>query len=475
MAKDQILMASGFLPEIVSQARTHWDVKYIHAHKEAWEYLRSCDSLPLAIVIGYVTRTPPGQRPTWPEDDEQLPAHVMLRRIHDLDSDMPVIVSASEHHSGAIVELIKRGAFDYVAEPKDKFTFNEQVKLYGQELMHSITKALRWRKTIIENRDLRVSLEDHVGHDRFITRCPRMQQMVKMISKAAPTPAPILITGESGTGKELIARMIHEKSDRRNKPFVAINCGAVNESLLPSELFGHTKGAFTGADIARPGLVRQAGGGTMLLDELGTTSLSFQVMLLRVLEERTARSVGEDTEYPVKCRFIAAANTDLHEMSRNGEFREDLFYRLNMFHLELIPLRERPEDIPIIANHFVLQYASEYHKDIKGLLPESVRKLESHHWPGNVRELRNAIERAVILCEDEYVTPGDLNINPNNAGQDDIDVVDNYKLAIENYEKLLLRKSLARYDGNIAVTASALGMNRTTLLYRIRKLKLKIP
>lgn len=477
MVKDTILLTSGFRPETVSLLKPRWDIAYYHPHMEALEYIESCDALPLAVVIGYVKRTPFGERPDWSDDDPELPAHVMLRKIQDIDPDLPVIVSASYFHSGSIVELIKRGAFDYVTEPPNMIRrdYDDVAEQYSHELYLALDKAVRWRKTVLENRELRHSLENQSDQNQFVTRCREMYRVLNVVSKVAPTPASVLITGESGTGKELIARMIHRKSDRRNKPFVAINCGAMSESLLASELFGHVKGAFTGADVARPGLIRQAGEGTMFLDEIAATSLNFQVMLLRVLEEKTARPVGAETEYPVWCRFVAAANCDLHAMTQNGEFREDLYYRLNMFHLDLIPLRERPEDIPAIANHFLLQFAAEYQKDIKGFAAETIQKFETYPWPGNVRQLRNTIERAVILCDGDYIHPRNLNILSDDAGRNLPPVLHgNYRQAMENYEKTLLRKLLAKHDGNVALAARSMGMNRTTLLYRIKKLGLKI-
>lgn len=364
MAMHTILATSGYLPETMRELRRHWNVVDIEDQNEALVWLRSCTELPFAVTLGYVKSPTEPQRP-WRPGDEPMPANAFLPAIHQMDPDLPAVISARESQSGAIVELIKSGAFDYVVEPSANRRA-EDIEFYTRDLVLALKRAVQWRVTLLENRSLRQQLaDDAVGHS-ILTRSPRMRRVLELAEKVASTPATVLLVGESGTGKGLVAHAIHELSDRSKEPFVAINCGALGETLLTSELFGHVKGAFTGADVNKSGLIREAGAGTLFLDEIATISPSFQALLLRVLEERLARPVGGTGDYPVRCRFVVAANRDLEAMVAKGTFREDLFYRLNVFPLHLPPLRQRIEDIPVLAQHFLLAAAREYGREATG-------------------------------------------------------------------------------------------------------------
>lgn len=469
--KPEILMTSGYLEQTLERIRTQWRPVDIPGHGEALEYLRGCERLPLVVVIGFVPRMPhPMEGTTAGPPDAIPPAPEMLREILGIDSDLPVLVSTSVHHPRRIVELIKRGAFGYVVEPADK-TDTSAMQRYHEELELLLDRAVRWRRTILENRRLQKSLERERDFPRLISRSPAMDRVTHMASKVAPTPATVLITGESGTGKDLLAKRIHRESKRPPDAFVAINCGAMSEPLLSSELFGHVKGAFTGAEANNPGLIRQAGEGTLFLDEVEAIPPGFQVLLLRLLEERIARPVGGQTEYPVRCRFIAATNRALEPRIADGKFRQDLYYRLNVFHIDLPPLRRRAEDIPLLADFFLRRAAGDFGRDLRGIAPGAMDLLEAYPWPGNIRELRNVIERAAILCEGPRLSPADVSGSLKRSVAVDAPARD-YARAMEQFESRLIRHALNDSGGNVSAAARTLKMKRTTLRYRMRRLGL---
>ncbi len=466
-----ILLSSGYSKQTLDTLRKQWKVLDIPDHAEALEYLKNCSRLPDAVAIGLVPRV---NRKKAPQSDidttSQLLAQAMLQEVLTLDPDLPVIISTGESHPRAIVELVKQGAFGYVVEPTDKKTL-AAVEQYTQELEMVLNRAVKWRLTILENRRLKQTLDQQSGKPKLISCSAVMNRVKELVTKVASTPATVLVTGESGTGKELIAKLIHSKSNRANKPFVAINCGALNETLLTSELFGHVKGSFTGAESHNPGLIRQAGGGTLFLDEIGALSPSFQVILLRVLEERIARPVGSQVEYPVTCRFIAAGSSDLKKLVEDNKFREDLFYRLYVFHIEMPLLRRRREDIPLLANYFLNQITQEYNRNISGFEPEAMEFLENYRWPGNIRELRNVIERAVVLCENHRIAPIDFGgYQKSRANTMTIGTDQSYQDAMQKFESKLINSALEQSEGNLSLAARKLHMKRTTLTYRIKHL-----
>ncbi len=471
MTKPHILISSGFSPATLAFLQAHWEVTSIDDPEEALAFLRGAEDLPLAVVIGLVGNQ-------WPQsshadyDGLRLPAHLTLDEIQRLDRDLPVIVSTRRRHPTAIVEMIKRGSFDYIVEeqsPPDPRSLSD----YNETLQLALQRAVQWRQTILENRRLRQDLGVVPDYQPIQARSPVMLQLLDLVRKVAPTPASVLITGESGVGKEVIARLIHTLSPRRQAPFVAINCGAMTETLLNSELFGHLRGAFTGADRDQPGLIRQADGGTLLLDEIASISSGLQVALLRLLENRQARPVGGREEYLVQCRFIAASNRRLEPLVQEGTFRQDLYYRLNVFHLHVPPLRERRDDIPMLAYRFLQQTAASFGKDVVSIEPGAMAVLERHAWPGNVRELRNAIERAVILCESSRIRPADL-VPLGDPRQPPVaSITTDYQHAMSTFERDLLRRALRRAGGNISAAARELGMKRTTLTHRLKTLELR--
>lgn len=480
--RDTILFSSGLMAEALAELKRHWHVVDIVSQHEALAYLRNCQTLPLAVAVGYAS-------PQAAKTD--LSAQQMLREIHKLDANLPVIISTSTNDVPTIVDLIKRGAFDYVLEmgkrtsPPASYSVpgvEYTVESFSQQLVLAFTRATRFRKLQLENAELRANQNEDVQTPEIQARSPQMRQVLELTRKVAPTPATVLITGESGTGKELIARAIHKQSGRDAHPFVAVNCGALNEQLLTSELFGHVKGAFTGADVTRQGLIQQAGQGTLFLDEIGTVPLSFQVMLLRVLEEGHARAVGSSATYPVNCRFIAAANRDLHAMIQQGTFREDLWYRLNIFNIALPALRQRTGDIAVLAHHFLRELAKRYGKSVDTIAPPAMAMLEEYHWPGNVRQMRNVIERALIVAEADSLRLEDFESTlrsdtpqfnqpmvPGQSGQSHSP----YAGAMHRFEHQLLTSALHQCNHNLSKAARMLQINRTTLIYRLKKLEIE--
>jgi DNA-binding NtrC family response regulator len=364
------------------------------------------------------------------------------------------------------IEAIRAGAFDFLTKP-----------LIDEELEMAIQRALSQRKVIEENKnlkaqlDLRFGLENIVGHDH------RMLRIFDMIQSVADTKAIVLITGESGTGKSLVARAIHRSSSRRNKPFVEVACGALPETLLESELFGHVAGAFTGAAGEKMGKFMQSNEGTIFLDEISTASPGMQVKLLRILQDFEFEQVGGTKTFSVDARVILATNEDLAKAVRDGRFRQDLYYRVNVINIELPPLRERISDIPLLARHFLERISREAGKKVDSFSDDAIVALQGYHWPGNVRELQNVIERAVLLGRKPIVGMDDLPPSVVNAGPVAVGRADNcsLKLALESPERRIILDALEAHDWNRFETAEALGINRTTLYKKMKRLGLDGP
>ncbi len=376
------------------------------------------------------------------------------------------------------VDTIKRGAADFIAKP---FQFDE--------LMHVLTSALEQRRLKSENAYLHKQLDERFGLGAMVGRSAAMRALFQLIETVGPTTATILITGETGTGKEMVARAIHQTSPRHRERFVALNCSAIPETLLDAELFGHVRGAFTGAVGMRAGRLEQADKGTLFLDEVGTMPSSLQMKLLRVLQEREFERIGDTRTIKVDVRVVAATNADLLQMVKAGTFREDLFYRLNVISVQLTPLRERPEDIPLLVQHFLAKLGPDKNPlPSRALSPqesspvvvsqEAMRRLMSHPWPGNVRQLENAIERALAMLGgrariDLADLPPDLQApaEPSEAPSLDLpaDGIDLPAL-IGSIEKDLIERALARTSQNKGAAARLLGLKRTTLVEKIRRL-----
>lgn len=454
-------MTSGFIAPALGAVEQHWRVTDIPCQREALAVLKRMENTPHAVCIGRTV-----------DIGDDLDAWDMLREVQAVAPGVPVIISTSQRSPKVIVDLVKGGAFDYVVEPGDPADHAE-VDRYVDDLVLALSRAVELRRVVLENEQLRHDLVRQGLSHPIRGRSRQIQRVLDLVHKVAPTTATVLITGESGTGKELVARAIHAASGREREPFLALNCGSFSEQLVASELFGYEKGAFTGADSVRAGLVREAGGGTLFLDEIATVGPAFQTMLLRVLEQRVARPVGGNRDYDVCCRFVAAANTDLEQMVREGSFRGDLFYRLNVFSIHVPPLRERREDIPVLAEHFVREACREYGKSLRTIGPGALALLERADWPGNVRQLRHAIERAVIVSERDLISAGDLDERIRACSEDDVPdgkTAPEYDAAMRGFEWDLISRALTTANGNRSAAARALGIKRSRLNYRLRLL-----
>jgi two-component system response regulator AtoC len=385
----------------------------------------------------------------------------------------PTVIMMSAYGSNELaLDAIKRGAYDYVSKP-----------FRPDEMLLVLRKAEERERLRKENQALRAALAARVAREEaaanpagMIGKSAAIQQVLRTVAKVAEYKTNVLITGESGTGKELVARALHELSPRADKPFVAVNCGAIPEALLESELFGHKKGAFTDASADKKGLFEEADGGTLFLDEIGELPLALQVKLLRVLQEEEIRRVGENKETPVDVRVVAATVRDLPEEVKRGNFREDLFYRLNVLPMRLPALRERREDIPLLVEHFIRRYAEKHAKAgvvVTTLAPEAMELLVSYHWPGNVRELENTIERAMVLCEGTRIEASLLE-DKLRAPRDRLSsVLGGGELSIKKttrmMEEELIRKALQATHGNRTNAAKILEISHRALLYKIKE------
>ena len=402
--------------------------------------------------------------------DLTMPAMDGLQLLEEVRARHPqslfVLVTAHGDERTA-VRALKNGAYDYVPKPFD----NEEVRAVVRRAREVL--ALR-----AENARLR---EELAGEFRgLIGDSPAIREVVKVIRRAGPTDATLLITGESGTGKEVVARALHAESRRRARPFVALNCSALPGDLVESELFGHVRGAFTGADRDREGMFEAADGGTLFLDEVGDLAGPAQAKLLRALEERQVTRLGSNKPVSVDVRVVAATHRPLDRMSADGGFREDLLYRLRVISLHLPPLRERREDVPAIALHFLAEMAARHGRPVRGLADGARRALLAYDWPGNVRELRNAIERAVVLAEGDQIEAGDLPpqllesaapLRPVDAALADLPFAEARERAVDAFERAYLQAALERH-GNVSAAARALGLHRQSLQKKLRQLGL---
>ncbi len=386
------------------------------------------------------------------------------RQIAGYNPALPIIIMTAYSSIPTAIEALKSGAFDYITKPLDF----DALKLIME-------RALKHTRLERENEALKQQLA-RIRVPQMLGRSPAMEQLLETIALVAPSEATVLITGESGTGKGLVARVIHANSSRAQMPLVEVNCAAMPETLMESELFGHEKGAFTGANRERKGRFVQADRGSLFLDEVGELNSSMQAKLLRVLQDGEVQRVGSDKSIPVDVRVLAATNRKLDEMVSEGTFREDLFYRLNVVAIEVPPLRARVEDIPVLAKHFWEIFAQKNHKPIAGMTPRAMDLLLRHHWPGNVRELENVMERAVILLRGEYLSEEELPLGIQKLGREDEPLrgLDKAALArpgttLADMEKQLIAQSLKDAGGNKSETARRLGITRRTLQLKLKK------
>lgn len=375
----------------------------------------------------------------------------LQRRIHEMKPEMIVIIMTGYASVETAVAALKNGAYDYVTKPLDPDDISNLVR---NALGHSEVKR--------ENVRLRETIDEAVlPQNILIGQSVAMKRVFDAIETVAPTDATVLITGESGTGKELVARALHLGSPRRYHPMVAIHCGALTETLLESELFGHEKGAFTGAQYRKKGKFEVAEGGTVFLDEIGDISLKTQTDLLRVLQEREITRVGGHQTIPVDFRCVAATNKDLETMIEDGHFRPDLYYRLNVFRIEIPPLRDRREDIPLLVDHFIRKYALAMNRRDVGVAPAAMEQLQGYEWPGNIRELENAVERAMVVCRGDELQEEHFAVHPRVALAG--------VRSLEDVEKAHILRVLDEEGGNQTRSAEILGIDRVTLHNKLKR------
>ena len=387
----------------------------------------------------------------------------LLSEVKQYDSEIDVIVMTAFASVDTAIEALKKGALDYVTKP---FKVDE-IKL-------AISKSFEQKQLKAENQELKRKLKQEFSLDAFVGNSEEIVKIKQLVEKIAQTDSTVLLLGESGTGKELIARAIHSYSPRANRTFVSINCAALPETLLESELFGHAKGSFTGAIKDKEGLFKVAEGGSFFLDEIGETSLSIQVKLLRVLEQKEVTPVGETKPTPVDVRLVAATNQDLEQKVKASQFRPDLFYRLNVLPLRIPPLRERKDDIPILCAHFLKRHFQKLNLKEKSLSPEALVLLSTYHWPGNVRELENTLERAIILSNGNRINPSDLPVHISAAKVEPFvrEQTPNHP-TLEELEKAYIFWVLTQNEWNKSKVAQILGIDTSTLYRKIEKYELK--
>lgn len=383
----------------------------------------------------------------------------LLDQIKSVDSEALVVVMTAYSSVDSAIAALRKGAYDYITKP-----------FVNEDLLQSVKNAIRQRELFSENRALRRELNQRYSFSEIIGKSEPLQAVFRLVEKVAATNTNILICGESGTGKELIARAIHYNSPRSNKNFVAINCGALPENLLESELFGHTKGAFTGAVNSKPGLFRAAEGGTVFLDEIGEVSSAMQVRLLRALQEHEVTPVGSSVSVKFDARIIAATNRDLEKEVQEGRFREDLFYRLNVIEVYIPPLRERREDIALLTKHFITRTAKEQSSNEKPITPAAMSALINYNWNGNVRELQNAIERAFTLSDVEIdldsLPPRIRDVSTNSLPMRD---PDGLRPTLEEVERRYLFEVLNSVNQDKARAANILGIDLSTLYRKLKR------
>ena len=374
----------------------------------------------------------------------------LQRRMHEIDPDMVVIIMTGYASVETAVTALKNGAYDYVSKPFDP-----------EDIAHTLRNALAHKHAERENVRLRETLATVAGPKELVGQSPAMMRVLEAIQTVGPTEATVLITGESGTGKELCARAVHAASNRRFNPFVVIHCGALTETLLESELFGHEKGAFTGAQYRKKGSFEVAEGGTVFLDEIGDISLKTQTDLLRVLQEREITRVGSTHPIHVDFRCIAATNKDLEALIEEGKFRPDLFYRLNVFQIKLPPLRERRSDIPLLVDVFMRKFSAAMNKRITRVSPEAMELLDNYPWPGNVRELENAVERAMVVAQEPELRDQDFSLK--------LTAPEPEPRTLEDAERAHILAVLEACHGNQSMAAGILDIDRVTLHNKLKK------
>ncbi len=386
----------------------------------------------------------------------------LLKRIKQSFGDVEVLLITGHATVELAVEAMREGAHDFIAKPFKR-----------ADILARVQRVLEKQGLVRENRQLKTQLKRGAEKIQLIGESPEIRRIRQMIEQIAPMPSTVLINGESGTGKEIIARQLHEKSDRADKPFVAVNCGAIAEQIIESELFGHVKGAFTGAVAEKDGLFKTADGGSLFLDEVGSLSPNMQVKLLRVLEEREVRPVGAIKTFRVDVRILAACNSNLQAAVEAGQFREDLFYRLNVISIFAPPLRERREDIALLANHFIRHFNADLMKNVTGLTGSAAQLLIANPWKGNVRELRNTIEHAMILTAGNEISAEDLPLRYHHPQQNGhVSGMVDLKAAVNRFEHEHITKILQQCGGDKKAAAEKLGLSLSSLYRKMSELNI---
>jgi DNA-binding NtrC family response regulator len=376
----------------------------------------------------------------------------LQRKIKEAHQDATIIIMTAYASVESAVEAMKHGAYDYIIKPFDP-----------DDLEHTVRKALETKRLVAENQQLRTKIDELNLLHEIIGTSNATHRLLEQVAMVSSSDTNVLIRGESGTGKELIARAIHANSSRRYLPIVVVNCGALSEGVLESELFGHEKGAFTGAQYRRKGKFEMSDGGTLFLDEIGDISSKTQVDLLRVLDEKRICRVGGNVEIPVNFRLISATNKKLENMIAEGKFREDLYYRINVFSITIPPLRERREDIPLLADYFLTKFARSMNRRINGIASSAIELLLNYDWPGNVRELQNAIERAVLVCKTPVIEPVDLPVRVSDGHAAPVGK------SLAEIEQQHIKRMLEESGWNIYRASRLLGIDRVTLYNKIKK------
>ncbi|MBN2280068.1 MAG: sigma-54-dependent Fis family transcriptional regulator [Candidatus Marinimicrobia bacterium] len=385
----------------------------------------------------------------------------VLERICKISPKTLSIILSDNASTESAVEALRQGAIDYFVKPVDPETLSIRIK-----------KIIKYQSLLLENHYLRQEVHSKYNHAKIIGSSQSMKKVFKMIEKVACSTSNVLITGKSGTGKEVVARAIHNSSPRKDKPFVPINCGAIPENLFESELFGVKKGSFTGATMDKDGVFKAANEGTLFLDEVGEIPLHIQVKLLRAIEGKEVKPIGSPSSIQVNTRILSATNRNLVKEIENGNFREDLYYRLNIIEIQLPPLKERREDIPMLVDHFIHKYNAELNRNVLGVDNETMKILMNYEWKGEVRELENIIERAVLLCETEYITLSEL--PPHTCTELTLNYPDDLKESVRNFERQHIMSILRREGNDKNKCAKALNIGLSSLYRKIDELDIKM-
>ena len=433
----------------------------VESVQDGWEALRRVDETEYDIIVLDIMMP-------------KIDGLEVLQHVKERHPDVDVIMMTGLSQIQTAVKAMKLGAFDYLSKPFDP-----------DELKHVVERAIERRRLLRENRDLKSEVSSKYRFENIIGSSPAMQAVYALIAKCAPTNSTVLITGESGTGKEMIARAIHYNSLRKDQPFVTVDCNTLGENLLESELFGHVKGSFTGAVANKRGMFEVANNGTLFLDEFGNIPLATQAKLLRVIQEREFRAVGSTTVQKTNVRLLAATNKDLKALVAQGAFREDLYYRINVFPIRSPALRERRDDIPALVFHFLKMFSAEFEKPVPEVSEGAMSLLVNHDWPGNVRELENTIHRAVILASDNVIRQAHLANIVDNAPRQDLEVPRTSedlkrvkKLAreksVEEIEKLFIQETLKRNASNVTRSAEETGMQRANFQALMKKYNIRV-